>query len=407
MAEEKATPDVVVVGAGPVGLSLALALARSGRDVLVLEKEPSTAEFSRAPVIWPATQEVLARLNVVDAFVSEGIAVPQLELFDVDRDAVLLSIPLSELKHETDFAQLLVLPQSDTEGLLLDALQAQRCAQVLFDAEVTEVSQSGSSATVSYRHAGAETSVEAALVAGCDGAHSAIREALGFSFPGKTYKVRAALADVDVPRGTDLPFPRLTTDPRIAIGIRIKEHRWRLILPFRERESVPLEQRVDDAVRTLLGVDYQLVWSSEFQLHRRVSSQFADGRIVLAGDAAHLNSPVGGQGMNAGIMDAGLLAVTMNQVLDSGDLGRLREFAEQRRSDVEAGVNQFTDRLTRVLLFGGGRVLRLAMRGANTATGQSSLRRRFLRRVAMLGSVPEWEARRRTLEKLAQPEEEG
>jgi hypothetical protein len=102
--------DVVVVGGGPVGLSLVLGPARRGHDVLVLEKDAGTAEHSRAPVIWPGTQEILARLNVIDSFLAEGIVLPKFQLWDADHEKALISLSLEELAKESSYPQMLVQP---------------------------------------------------------------------------------------------------------------------------------------------------------------------------------------------------------------------------------------------------------------------------------------------------------
>lgn len=376
--------EVVVVGAGPVGLSLALGLARRGHDVLVLEKEAATAEHSRAPAIWPGTLEILAQLGVVDTFLDEGLVVRRLQLWDADRDRPLLKLPLEELAEETDYPHLLVLPQSRTEQLLLAALEREPQAEVQFQSQVTAVTEDDARVRVHYAHSGAATSVDARFVAGCDGAHSTVRAALDASFDGETYAIRAALADVEIDGTTDLPFPRISTRPHLAIGIRMTERVWRLILPFAEQEGVPLEQRVQGTVASLFARDFRPLWQSEFQLHRRVSSRFGHGRIILAGDAAHLNSPVGGQGMNAGIQDAAILADALHQALAQHSPDPLLRFATQRRQAVKEGVNQFTDLLTRALLFRRGRLIRPTLRLASLPLRLPPLRHRFLRRLAML-----------------------
>lgn len=378
--------DVAVVGGGPVGLTLALGLARRGVDVLVLEKEPGTAEHSRAPAIWPGTQEILSRLGMIGRFEEAGICVPCIEMWDADKERVLVRLPIEDLREETPYARLLILPQSETERLLYEAIRDTTSAEVRFSSEAVEITQEASEVEVRYRLQGREERVRSRFVAGCDGGRSTVREGLGASFEGVTYDTRAALADIVPDRNDDLQFPRITLHPSLAVAIRISPQLWRLILPISESDQRrSLEERIADAVRNLFsGAAYETVWKSEFRLHRRVSSGWADGRIVLAGDAAHLNSPVGGQGMNAGIMDADALTEAMLEALGTDDVMPLMDYATRRRQVVEHEVNRFTDRLTRLLLLGRGRLLRPILISANAVLRIKPLRRRILRRVAML-----------------------
>ncbi|MEZ6097737.1 MAG: isochorismatase family protein [Pirellulaceae bacterium] len=351
---------------------------------------PDHSSFQEQGGNWPRhcmqtrTQEILAGLGVIENFLNEGIAVRHFQLHDVDRGSMLLSVPLEELASETTYPHLLILPQSRTEKLLLDALLQEPTAEVAFESEVTGVSQINSRVRVNFVGSHGPSSVDARFVAGCDGAHSTVRQAIGASFDGLTYKMRAALADVSLEGVSDLPFPRITTRPVIAIGIKMEKDLWRLILPFSGSDSLPLDDRVAAAVTGLFDRDYRLVWQSSFHLHRRVSSKFASGRIVLAGDAAHLSSPVGGQGMNAGIQDAELLVKAMVEALDRNSSDPLEAYAHRRRREIREGVNRFTDLLTRVLLFRRGRMLRPLLRLANASMRIPPVRRRFLRRLAML-----------------------
>jgi 3-(3-hydroxy-phenyl)propionate hydroxylase len=381
------TYDVAIIGAGPVGLTLALGLARRGVTAIVLERDDDTAEHSRAPAIWPPTQRILAELGVLDSFVEAGIIVRRLTLHDADADdGTLLTLRIEELADETDHPQLLIVPQSRTERLLCQAVRAAG-TEVRFGAEAVEVVQDSTGVTVRYRTGSGEQELRARLVAGCDGASSRVRELIGASFDGVTYDARAALADLRVPGHDDLAFPRLTTRPTLAIAIRIDAGLWRLILPIAAGDERPLDTRVADAARALLPASGETVWQSDFRLHRRISSKLADGRIALAGDAAHLNSPVGGQGMNAGMADAAALAGALEYTLRIDSTAPLADYARRRRDAVETGVNAHTDRLTRVLLAHGGRLIRPALRAGRLLLAVPPLRRRFLRSTAMLDTV--------------------
>jgi 2-polyprenyl-6-methoxyphenol hydroxylase-like FAD-dependent oxidoreductase len=378
--------DVVIVGAGPVGLCLGLWLARRGRDVVVLEKHDSTARHSRAPAIWPATQEILGDLGVIEALSCEGIVVPQLQLFDVDQNRTLFSAPIAELANRTRYPHLLILPQSRTEALLRDALERQPSAKLRFACEATGFAREPDGVVVSYRNGqnDAGATLTGRVVVGCDGAKSMVRAAIGAELAGETYAVEAALADVEVAGSEGLAFPRLTTDPSIAVGIRMGKTLWRLILPFAVEQSTPMDQRIEQAVARLLGRPYRVVWQSQFKLHRRLSSSFASGRIALAGDAAHLNSPVGGQGMNAGIKDASLLGPALLATLDGGSVQPIHDYALSRRREIESGVNRFTNRMTRVLLWRRGKMLRSALATAQALMHIPAVRRRVLLQMAML-----------------------
>lgn len=131
--------QVVIAGAGPVGLTLALSLARRGLDVLVLEKKDRTAEHSRAPGIWSRSQQIFDGLGVLERFNDHAIVLPRLQLWDADHDRQLIELPMEELRDETPHAQLMIVPQSTTERLLCDAVR--EIAEVRFSNEVTELEQ--------------------------------------------------------------------------------------------------------------------------------------------------------------------------------------------------------------------------------------------------------------------------
>lgn len=378
--------DVVVVGAGPVGLSVGLGVARAGYKVTILEKNPSTSERSRAPAIWPRTQEILHGLGVIDTFLDEGIIIHDFRPWDADKKRVLIHLPFHELKDETDFPQFLIVPQSTTERILREAVGQLPNATIHFNAEVHNIDLQAGSVTIAYRENGSENIVNAKFVAACDGAHSTVRECLGLSLEGITYPITAALADVIIDPNPDVPFPRITTQGGMAVGIRMTPSLWRLIIPFVSEDEI--DQRVEKAVRALFDTDrYSLDWKSHFNLHRRISPQFVRGRVALAGDAAHLNSPVGGQGMNAGIQDAEVLVEALLKCIEADNAGLLRDYETTRRPIIERDVNLLTDRLTRALLLSRYTGIRPLFHLMRAATCIPLVRKIVMRRMAMLAPL--------------------
>lgn len=376
--------DVIIAGAGPVGLTLALTLAKQGRRVLVLEKEASLSEHSRAPAIWPRTQEVLEELGVLARCVQEGLLVHDFSLFDADVERSRLRLAFEELRPWTAYPRLLILPQDKTERILYQALAA-NSVEVRFHAEVTGLFQSGEGVRVEYRHKGTDAFVECRYAAGCDGAHSRVRELLGFKLDGMTYSLKASLADIQIENSEKYAFPRLTRKGVWAVAIRIEKNLWRLIFPYEAGETLALDERIRrGAARLFPNETYQVIWQSDFKLHQRSAEHYVKGRVVLAGDAAHLNSPVGGQGMNAGIQDAKALGHALDTALRDQTEAPLQDYERERLQAVKGGVNRFTDRLTRILFFQNGQFFPLILAVVSMLLKLRPLRLRFLRGMAMI-----------------------
>lgn len=294
-------------------------------------------------------------------------------------------MPLGELKNETRFPRLLILPQNKTEQLFYEALRKENSVQVKFSSEVTRMTQSKSAVCVEYLEHNQTVQAEAAYVTGCDGAHSSVRHFLGLSLSGMTYASQAALADIRLGKKQDYEFPRLTNQGVLAIAILIEKDLWRLILPFGASSDLPPAKRLDQSVRQLFKQEnYEVIWQSEFHLHRRISSDFVRGRVALAGDSAHLNSPVGGQGMNAGIQDAEVLCAVLRQAIDKNDPSVLKNYEQQRYQTISKGINPFTNQLTKVLLFSEGKYIKLVLKTVNLFLRFKPLRHPFLERLAML-----------------------
>ena len=389
---EGVSAPVVVAGAGPVGLALAVGLAHHGVRSVVLEESPALSEHSKAPGILPRTLEILGGWGLLERFVDRGSFLRQIRAWTPKRDEPLFTVDLAPLESITAPAGILILPQNRTEELLYAAARASGLADVRFGHRVTGFVEDAAGVTVSSVTTGAgRADVRGAFLVGCDGPHSVVRETLGFSLEGKTYPARLLLADVRVgePRNS-LHWPRLSARSRSAFGgIRIERDLWRLIATLDKNTtddhatSAPF---VATLVETLLGEGpFELVWASTFRIHCRTSPHFRRSRVLLAGDAAHINSPAGGQGMNSGIQDAHNLSWKLARALAGGNVeALLASYEAERRPAILTNVDRYTDLLTRGVLLA-PQVLRLGVLGlARLALRVPPMTSRTLRRAGML-----------------------
>lgn len=382
---------VAIVGAGPTGLSLALGLARHGVRSILLERELSTSEYSKAPGIHVRTREVFRQWGIEERFLNEGTLVSAITLHSaIPGRRPLYSIDFSELKAEVDQPGVLFLEQGHTERLLLEAVRESEMCDVRFGAEAIGLAQDENVARLTFREAEQEHSLNAEFVVGCDGASSFVRPALDLSFDGITYSLQPMLADVRVKDKRDnLAWPRFWNGPQgIAFALRLSPQLWRIVSiergkPVKEEVS---DEEVSRRVDRLLGKGpAEVVWSSRFRIHRRSSPRFRVGRVLLAGDAAHIHSPTLGFGMNAGIQDAHNLAWKLAYTLSGGDVDRLLDSYEvERRAIVVESVSRYTDVLTRIFL-----QTPVAFRAAAFSLNRMLLksgriRRRILRRMTMI-----------------------
>ena len=232
-----------------------------------------------------------------------------------------------------------------------------------------------------------EASIEAGYLVGCDGAHSQVRHGLGLHLEGKTYAAHVAFADVEI-ADREFPWPQVGFADGPLIGLYLKGGLWRIIAISSEAAK---DREIDDAeldlwVRGVFGeTSYKKVWTSTFAIHSRVCASFHRKRVLLAGDAAHLNSPAGGQGMNSGIQDAHNLAWKLARVLGGGDSRKLlTSYDVEQQQAVRRYVNRTTDFLTRAIVQGGGWGRSLFTAAAQTGLKISPIRRKAMRRMTML-----------------------
>ncbi|MGK2865743.1 MAG: FAD-dependent oxidoreductase [Mycobacterium sp.] len=365
--------DVLVVGAGPVGLTAAVVLTQHGHTVTVVDSQAEGANTSRAAVIHPRTLELLETYGVTPDLVSRGVHTPTFAIRD--RDTLLMAIPFDTLP--TEYPYTLMISQADTEALLLKRLE-NLGGHVVRPATVTAVEQhpDGVLATFSDGH-----QVRARYLIGADGVHSTIREAAGIGFTGGTYAESFTLADVRLSGGVPADEVILYFAPAgLAVIAPLPDDRYRIVATAKDAPAQPdiafvqhlLEER---GPQSRPAVVEEVLWGSRFRVQHRIADTFRSGRVLLAGDAGHVHSPAGGQGMNLGIEDAVAAGEYLSRVLLGEPENVLDGYAAQRRRVAQ-------------------RVVTLASRLTDIAT--VSARRRPFRNalMRMVGTVP---AVRRTL----------
>ena len=302
-------PDcqVLVVGAGPTGLVLGAELLARGIRTRIIDKGDGMALESRAIGIHARTLEVLDTMGLAQRCTERGHVVRHLRFYSRGRCLVSLDFARSGSR----FGFLLDLPQDQTERLLRARI-ADLGGAIEQGAELAGLTAGGDAVTATISgHVGRAETITAGYVVGCDGAHSRVRHELGLTFEGHPYPQDWLLADVrlDWDLREDAAHAFFRPDGLPLICFPMREHRWRLTLPFAGNRSAQpptleeIQQLTNQRAPEPVTVS-DPTWLADFRCHRRSASAYRHGRVLLAGDAVHLHSPAGGQGMNTGILDA-------------------------------------------------------------------------------------------------------
>ena len=341
-----ARTDVLIAGAGPAGLATAIVLAEAGVDFVLLDRQAEGANTSRACVVHARTLEVLAELGVTERLKELGVVVPTFTVRD--GAAVLAKVPFGGLP--TAYPYTLMVPQDRTEAVLLARLR-EAGGDVHRPYEVTSVAGDDTGVTVTTTGG----TVRAKYVVGADGMHSTVREQAGIGFTGSTYAESFVLADVRMSWPLDRAEVSLHLSPEgvtVVAPLPDGDDHYRVVATVAEAPEHPgtadiqsiVDARGPEGGRSRVT---EVVWSSRFRVHHRVADHYRAGRVLLAGDAAHVHSPAGGQGMNTGIQDAVALGGLLARVA-AGEPDALLDTYEATRRPVATEVVAFTDRMTRM-----------------------------------------------------------
>jgi 2-polyprenyl-6-methoxyphenol hydroxylase-like FAD-dependent oxidoreductase len=392
---------VLVVGAGPTGLMVANELARHGVKPRIIDRAGEPATTSRALVIQPRTLEIFDDMGVIDQAVAAGDAASSLtitfkdKLVDVD-----FAGQLTGPQNYTSHPEPRTLSQHDTERILTERLSAQG-VEIDRGRALTDLTQDGDAVTVTLRgEDGSIQTLRYRWVIGCDGAHSAVRKATGIPFAGSTYRDEFIMADAELewklPHGGLYGFP--SPAGIFAAFSMPGENRYRIFGNFPPgpegpgaEYSEPTHQEFQDMVDARVPFPAKVVkeyWVTRYRVHSRTVPRYRDGRVFLVGDAAHVHSPAGAQGMNTGIQDAYNLAWKLAFVERGLADATLLDSYQAERHPIGVQLLKTTDRLFSV--FGGQNPLARLIRGrvapvlASRILTRSWVRRPFIGLLAQL-----------------------
>lgn len=341
--------DVLIVGAGPVGLFLAHECRRHGMRCRLVETRASQSQYSKALAVMPRTMEIFDMAGVAASFAEAANPVTGIAIVDPSRTLARMRFA----PEESPYPCVAMVPQDVTERLLLDALRSAG-GDVEYETSFVSAVQDDEGVSVTLDKGGGRQETRAAYVVGCDGAHSAVRHLLGLSFEGQTYDAHFMLADVET--NDRMPASEMQLCPS-ALGplaiFPMSATRRRVVATVAAPEAVPPSL---DTVRRVLvergpselearGIN----WSSYFQVHHRRVTQLRVGRIFLAGDAAHIHSPIGGQGMNTGLHDVWNLVWKLDLAVRGKASAALIDSYDAERMPVIRSVIELTHRMTRGL----------------------------------------------------------
>ncbi|GCE10071.1 FAD-dependent monooxygenase [Dictyobacter aurantiacus] len=355
VSQTRAAHDVLIVGAGPVGLTLANDLLRRGISCRLIDSAPRAAQKTKALGIHAKTLELFAKMGVAHTAIERGLKSPAFRLSSDGKR--IARIDFQEHLLESPYPYVLMLPQHETEQLLTAHLHSQHGA-IEWRAELIGVTQDEQGADAVVRHAdGKVEQIRVGFVVGCDGAHSTVRHLLGLHFAGTTFEQSFAVGNVRL--AWALPYDEIVACVHRGSFIAyfpMADGRHRVVIAYELEKVPPGEVTLEEIQRVIETCGPVGARASEpadltrFHVNQRRAEHYRCGRIFLAGDAAHIHSPIGAQGMNTGIQDALNLSWKLALTIKGLAAPRLLESYEVEREQVGEALLRGTERATRLAL---------------------------------------------------------
>ena len=388
--------QVLIAGAGPVGTVAAYYLAQNGVDVIIVEASVSCEEDLRASTLHSPTLKMLAELGIMGQLEAQGLRAPVYQ-YRIRKTGETLLFDLGELAGEIEFPYRLQCEQYKLARLLADALEHHPRAELRFQHRVISFEQDDASVTVAIETPYTIERYQADYLIAADGANSIVRKWLGVEFAGFTYPEKFLTLSTKVPledyiRG--LSHINYIADPQEWLVLLRVPSMWRVLVPaFQKADDAELlsdnrKSRIFDGIMQD-GEAVETQHRTIYRVHQRVVTKFNHGRTLLIGDAAHLNNPLGGLGMNSGIHDAWNLCEKLTDVLKNGAdaTALLERFDRQRRTIMHSFIQAQTIQNKKIMEESSEQYLREEWEDLQKIHSDEELRRNFLLKQSMIQSI--------------------
>ena len=385
---------IIVVGAGPVGLTAALALARRGIPTVLLAAEPDLVMELRGSTFHPPTLDLLDEFEIVPRMIEVGLKAPTWQFRDRETGPV-ATFDLAMLAGDTGHPYRVQCEQWKLMQFLVEELRRFPGNDVRFGHRVTSVEQDEHGVTVTADTASGPISLEGRYVVAADGAHSTLRRVLGVEFEGFTYAELFLIASTDFPFEdtlTDIAYVNYIADPNEWLVLLRVPGLWRVLVPAAEnadRDRLLSDETLQDVLQRVVRRPqaYTIAHRSVYHVHQKVAKNFRHGRVLLAGDAAHINNPLGGMGTNGGIQDAFNLADKFAKIWAGADDRLLDRYDRQRRTVAVEAVQQQTHRNQQMISERDPAVRRKALDSMRATAADPALAREYMLRSSMIASM--------------------
>lgn len=393
-------PHVLIAGAGPVGLVSALVLGRAGLRVTVIEGASGLNEDLRASTFHPPTLDMLAPYGLTEALVSQGLVARYTQQRD-RTEGLVAEFDMQVLAGDTDFPFRLQCEQWKLTQLIKAQLDGMPDVAVLFNTRVESVAQSADAVHLQLQTDQQGHELRGDYLIGADGAWSAVRKSTAIEFEGFTYPERFLVISTAFEFAHHLPrlsYVNYCSDPlEWCVLLRVPTL-WRVLFPTRSQDSdaeVLGDASIQARLQNLLSqaTPYQTVHRTLYKVHQRVAQSFRKHRVLLAGDAAHINNPLGGMGMNGGVHDAINLCTKLLGVLQQGqDAESLDRYERQRRTIAIEYINASTARNKKEIEERDPALRRRTQDELRATASNPEAARNYLRKTSMLDALARAEA---------------